>query len=67
MFLNESETYCGCFHRFKQSISFCVTDIQVLIIRITRKPKLSFQNFPNFKAQIVAHLGVHFLQFSLEN
>ena len=34
-----------CFHAFKQSISFCLTDIQVLI-SIKTNPKLCFQNFP---------------------
>ena len=48
MFSNESETLCDCFHKFKQGISFCVTDIHVPI-RIATKPKFCFRNFPKFQ------------------
>ena len=38
MFSIEFETLCDYFHKFKQSISFCVPE----------KPKLFFQHFPKF-------------------
>ena len=48
MLSNESEKFCDYFHKFKQNISFYITDIQVPVC-ITTKPKLYFQNFPKFQ------------------
>ena len=48
MFSNKSEKFCDYFHKFKQNISFCITDIQVPVF-IKTKPKLYFQYFPKFQ------------------